>query len=267
MATIFIATDFSAAAQNATDYGLQLAKELQASTILFNGYSVPAPVAGLGTSISRFDILSSANAALQSVIDQHTGFENVESCSDEGADANTIVRIASEKRADLIVAGMKGEGKTVRRLFGTTALALARQSNIPVLIVPEKANYQTPQTIVIASENSDFVPNLDSLEFLRSGFKLKFYVLHVALDNAYEKPALTPPDTGSQLDEENVFYYSIDGSDIAESLQEFITTHNAQVLAMIPHHHTFFEKITGKSETKEMLFNSEIPILCLPANV
>jgi len=56
MNTILIATDFSRAARHAALYGLQLAREINASIILFNAYDVPIPAAGLNAGISRYGV-------------------------------------------------------------------------------------------------------------------------------------------------------------------------------------------------------------------
>ncbi|MEO6290245.1 MAG: hypothetical protein ABIO76_10005, partial [Ginsengibacter sp.] len=60
-----------------------------------------------------------------------------------------------------------------------------------------------------------------------------------------------------------LFEYAID-SDINHALHESITNHNANMLAMVPHKHEWIEKLFKKSETKEMIFHTEVPLLILP---
>ncbi len=265
MATLFIATDFSTAAENATQYGLALAKALGAHTILFNGYKVTTPAAGLGTSVSRFDLRSASEGALISVKEKFGGNDDVEICEEEGADTATIIEVATEKKADLIIVGMKGKGQAMKKLFGSTALSLARESSIPVLIVPETAAFHEVRTVVLAVEQLGEKLNLEPLAFLEKDTALKYYVVHVDTAAHYDKPAPSAPNDEPLTGESNVFYKSVGNADVTEGLQEFMFTHNAQVLGMQPHKYSFFENVIGKSETKEMLFASEFPILTLPS--
>ena len=57
MKTILIATDFSTASHNASMYGVEFAKAINAKIILFNAYIIPKPAPSINVSISRYDIM------------------------------------------------------------------------------------------------------------------------------------------------------------------------------------------------------------------
>jgi len=48
---------------------------------------------------------------------------------------------------------------------------------------------------------------------------------------------------------------------IEGGIEEFITVTKGDILVMFTHNPTFFEKLLGKSATREMTFQTKIPIL------
>ena len=97
-------------------------------------------------------------------------------------------------------------------------------------------------------------------------FKSKLYVVKV-VKNENEK-WLAVADT-SQVLRKAVeilgasFEYPVD-TDITHALNEFIKKHNADMLVMMPHKHEWTELLFTKSETKDMIFHTHIPLLVLP---
>jgi nucleotide-binding universal stress UspA family protein len=61
---------------------------------------------------------------------------NVECILAEGNAAETLVRIADESEADLIVLGIRKMGAMARALLGTCAEPVIRSAHVPVLSVP-----------------------------------------------------------------------------------------------------------------------------------
>jgi hypothetical protein len=55
--------------------------------------------------------------------------------------------VANEKKVDCIVVGRKGNGSTIKDLFGSTATALTKNSNITVIVVPEYAKFERSKAV------------------------------------------------------------------------------------------------------------------------
>jgi len=62
---------------------------------------------------------------------------------------------------------------------------------------------------------------------------------------------------------DTTFQYPVD-TDIRSALNGFIEKHNADMLVMMPHKHEWLERLFRKSETKDMIFHTHIPLLVLP---
>jgi nucleotide-binding universal stress UspA family protein len=148
MKTILIATDFSAAARNASIYGVKLAKVLNAKVILFSAFKLPPPIPSLNMSMSRYAIMMQTDKRLlqeADFLDPQKAI--IEIICDEGAPEDAITNIANEKKADFIIIGMQSSGKNFKKAFGRTAISLSRNSKIPVIMIPEDVAFKNLDTL------------------------------------------------------------------------------------------------------------------------
>lgn len=268
MKTILIATDFSGASRNASIYGVQLAKSLGANIILFNAYEVPAPAAGLGVSISRYSVMMETDKRLleeAEILDPKGAM--IEIICDEGGSADAIINIAKEKKADIIITGMKGSGRIFKKLMGSTATSLAKNTNIPLIIVPEGAKFSNPGIIVFASDTLQLSSRLpEELILFARSFNSKVYVVKVVNDNNQEWLEIVQNSSmPNKIDQivNTSFQFPVD-TDIRHGLDEFIEKHNADLLVMTPHKHEWIERLYRTSQTADMIFHTKIPLLVLP---
>ncbi len=272
MKTILIATDFSEASRNASVYGIALAQSLNAKVILFSAYQVPSPMPSLNLSVSSYGIMKDVEQKLEdeaNLIMQDTTIP-IEQISENDSAENSINNIAKEKNADFIIMGMKGSGKNFKKIFGSTTTALATSSNVPLIVVPADAKFSPPKIIVLATD-FDMVSDIASLDVLIKLiriFKSKLYVVKVVKNKNEERFEVA--DTSQELRKiieisDASFEYPV-GTDISHALNEFIKKHNADMLVMMPHKHEWVELLFAKSETKDMIFHTHVPLLVLPGS-
>ena len=270
MKTILIATDFSEASHNASLYGIELAGILDAKVILFSAYQVPSPLPALNVSISEYGVMKDTEQKLADeagLIIQDYKIE-IERVCEHGEAEKAINNIAKEKKADFIIIGMKGTGKNFRKVFGSTATALAKTTEVPLIVVPEEAKFTAPKTIVFASDiNADTdLHSLDDLIKFTQLFKSKLYVVQVIKNENEERFEMSdiPQELRKVVEiSDTSFQYPVD-TDIRHALNEFIQEHHADILVMMPHKHEWLERLFRKSETKDMIFHTHVPLLVLP---
>ncbi len=270
MKTIFIVTDFSDASHNASRYGIELADFFGAGVVLFNAYSVPVSIPETYVVIDPGDIRKSAEEKLQAEVLKlrKSTSQKIEILAEEGVAADIIISTAKKYDDCLVVCGMKGEGKSIKKVFGSTVTALARKSSIPMLVVPSDAIYAPIHNIALASD-IDIETDIHTVDMLqdigeKSGAKL--YVVRVIKDTMDEVQELMNRSERMRhhlksLDPEFVFPHS---NNIGEALQDFVKEYNVQLLAMIPHHHNIMERLLFHSETKQLIFHTHVPLLVLP---
>jgi nucleotide-binding universal stress UspA family protein len=266
MKTILIATDFSKASRNASLYGIRLAQNIGAKIILFNAYAVPFPPSGLGVTVSRYTVMMETDKLLleeAEILDPKATM--IEILCDEGVPEDAIINIAKEKNVDLIISGMKGSGKTLKKLFGSTATALAQHSPIPLIIVPEKAEYFKPGIMVFATDKINSEKEIpDYLISIVRLFGSKLYVVQV-IKNEKERLTKINSEAPKKIVQimRSSFEYVVD-DDISRALNKIIIKRKADMLIMMPHEHNWMERLISKSQTEKMIFHTSIPLLILP---
>ena len=266
MKTILIATDFSTASHNASMYGVEFAKAINAKIILFNAYIIPKPAPSINVSISRYDIMMQIDQLLLNEADiLDPGRIRMEVLCDEGLPAETILNVASEKKVDFIIVGMKGSGRNLKKIFGSTATALAQQTEIPLIVVPEKAKFEKLEIMVFANDTVALDKGIPKyITETAQLFKSKLYVVRVTKNKSIFK--LNAPHLLHQTEGVATFEYSSD-ADISYALNTFIEMNKADMLVMIPHKHVWLKRLFIKSETKDMIFHTHVPLLILSKKV
>ena len=188
MKTILIATDFSDASRNASLYGIQLAKALNAKVILFSAYKVPPPIPELNMSRARYAIMMQANKRLLHeayFLDPEKAV--IEIMCNEGLAEDEIINIANEKKVDFIIIGMKGNSKNFKKIYGRVATSLSKNSKIPVIIVPEDAGSKNPELVEFANNNNRYSKNgSDQFIAINQPFNSKLPVVKLIKDR-YEE--------------------------------------------------------------------------------
>jgi nucleotide-binding universal stress UspA family protein len=271
MKTILVATDFSEASRNAFLYGRKLANAFNAHVILFNSFQQLAiPVGETPVFATLQDVKSMAQKQLEKEAKVNNGNVATPVFCEEGPVAETILQAAKDKEAGIIIIGMKSSGKRFRKVFGSTVTALARITTVPLIVVPEEAKYRDPSTIVLANE-TDLEEDadkhiLDTLLEIGEKFNSKLYMVRVAKNNYHKdyevrnRPLRLNKIVGS-LDPQ---YEYLHGTSTPQVLNEFISEHNIDMLALLPHKHSTIERFFIKSITRSMAFETHVPLLIIP---
>jgi nucleotide-binding universal stress UspA family protein len=140
---ILLPTDFSGCANYALPYAASIARatgatiicvhviEPIASTVGYSGLAEPMPIADISEQLE-----DSAERELPQLAacEDLNGLE-VEEVIVHGDAAAEIVRVAGEREVDLIVVSSHGRTGLGRIIFGSTAEAVVRHANCPVLVV------------------------------------------------------------------------------------------------------------------------------------
>lgn len=140
MKMIVVATDGSDASQLAVREGLELAKETGAAVTVVTARQ---PISFIGAPYDQRELsrqLARARAALDRAKAEAEAIA-VEATYEirEGDPADEILRIASDRQADLVVLGSRGLGAIRSALLGSVSQAVVSGSDRPVLVVKNPA--------------------------------------------------------------------------------------------------------------------------------
>ena len=145
--TILLTTDFSDTATRAIEPALALARRFGAQIVLtFVEEDRLPPLVVEYMAVGVEDVMNQqvdrARERLEEYAATHLeGLEGLELIIGVGTAHVEIVRLAEEKKADLIVMATHGRGFISHAILGSTAERVLRRSPCPVLVVrePEKA--------------------------------------------------------------------------------------------------------------------------------
>jgi nucleotide-binding universal stress UspA family protein len=270
MEIILIATDFSVASRNATMYGLQLARLLQAKVILIH-VCQPMLSAADTVVVTPEDLKKGCEDVLRKEVDQlkKNSPVDINCVVEEGIPSEVIIEAAAHFHAKWLIAGMKGHGKTVRKLFGSVALLLSRKTKAPLIVVPEEAVFTIPKTIALASDiNYDTdIHLLDPLEELGIKFDSTMYVVRVIkkrMDETIER-LLRPSRIKWHYKDLHPSFEFVSDKNLVHAINEFVKEHQVNIVAMIAKEHNLFERLFTKSDIKDMLLHAHVPVIILPA--
>jgi nucleotide-binding universal stress UspA family protein len=135
---IVFAHDGSASGERALLYVEHLARREEAEVIVVHIYDVPARY--LSTEVYE-ELHASFDKASWAVVDdavQELQKADVSARGEvrEGAVAPTILQVAEDEGASLIVLGTRGPSSAAELLIGSTSTEVLRHARCPVLVVP-----------------------------------------------------------------------------------------------------------------------------------
>lgn len=173
-------------------------------------------------------------------------------------------------KADLIVMGTTGRGNLVRKLFGSVSIALSKQAECPVLLIPPNAEYTGFRNILYASDFESLDPlTIKQTVSFASRFEGQLHFVHVG------PPGERSIDLERKLFEINFshadparsfIFTKVIGSNVVESLHEYAFEHRINLFVFVTHQRSFWEDLLHHSISKDMLLHTSTPVLVIHAN-
>jgi nucleotide-binding universal stress UspA family protein len=146
--TILVPVDFSEVAPILAKWAKGFAKQLNAKIILTYVLEDLSTYEGIFVDLKTLTELENtlyegAKKSMEDFLKEHfSDFPDVEPVLEKGDVVETILRVAQEKGADLIVIGTHGRKGLDRILFGSVAEGVVKNSSIPVVTInPYRAGY------------------------------------------------------------------------------------------------------------------------------
>jgi len=266
MKNILVPTDFSDDARNASHFAAHLAEKMNASITLLHAYMLPTPVSEVPYVMVNAEEMHNENEALaqQEAEKIQERFKVQVSCVVRlGFPSEEIEALIEDGNVDLVVMGMKGKG-TLEKIVGSTTTSTLKKIRKPLLIVPQNAKYTDLKKVTYATDYSYDV-NRSAYETLNSLLKLynaELNIVHVEKDGSGANR-----NAASQL--EPLFgsvphqFHTVTDPDVKHGIKSYLANNPTDLLVMVTHEHSFWERIFGKSHTKEMVYDTNIPLLVL----
>jgi nucleotide-binding universal stress UspA family protein len=287
---ILVPVDFSHYSFIAADLATHIASKLDAEIHLLHAYFNPvvniAPLFDANTYPANMNnvVESIELKAKEQLIDfEEKILQNVKQFTDKeiiikhslifGTAADTILYLCEDYKPDLVVMGTKGKGDRADDIVGSVTNKVIKNSNIPVLVIPQKFEYNNFDEI----KNILYVTDFDDSDYraiwklasLISPFEMKLYCLHIGETSEIfwgkSKMDVLKPHIKRTFPKISLSCEVIQSNDRAEAIQKYINSKNIDILSFTSHKKTLLEAIFFPDTFKQMLFQSTIPVFVFPS--
>jgi nucleotide-binding universal stress UspA family protein len=285
MKTIAILTDFSARAEHAGMYALNLAKKIKANVLLYNSFLVPVDVpmaAPIAWPVMDYnDVKKDTEKTLgqlakkfeKELKENHlpgTFLPSISWQCDEGAVANNIPLIEEDSKIVLIVIATHGADEISAFMFGNNCRNVIDAAAIPVLVVPDNSNIGDIDKLVFATDVTfSDVQYIKALAGLAKQLSAEIIITNVNPDNPLDSEhdaavRLFMNDVENDVDYKQISYQSVSNTSVKRGLEWLAENITFDMLVMVHRKSSFFEMIFKPSMTKKIADRTAIPLLVYP---
>lgn len=275
---ILFPTDFSPTAQNAFKHCLILADYYQAKIevlhVVFPEYAaMDVPVVSMATTREKVDAAlpvmhSFVELGLSQTQALYTfqAIPRVEEKVEIGIAVGTIVKLANEHSADLIMMGTKGSHNTLEKAFGSVSTGVIEQAKCPVMLIPEFAQWKPTHIVAYASDLSESDPyHFWKAAEMLTPFHPLLHVINIHKGDAHDQIAI---DELKKIFNNNtpavkISFHQEKHDSISDGLEVFVDNYGVDLLVMYSPHRSWVERWFHHSQTRNVAFTTRIPLLVI----
>jgi nucleotide-binding universal stress UspA family protein len=270
MNSILVPIDFSETSENALKYAVSIANYLSFKIILLHVDSMPLmnnefqDVSYL-VNKSRDEYLELLKSKSLQLKKDNFLNGSIEYFAATGELKTTIEDFISEHNIDYVVMGITGCDSAITQfLLGSNAVALSKNINVPLFIVPKKYHFKSIKKMVYACQLDMKDPvGMVKVKVLNAIFGSSLFVLHVMPNDHFLSKKESDIEYYNEQKLEHVDHQTcvVQSDDVSEAIIDFIGTNDIDLVVMEQKDYSFLEKIVHVSATKELAFKSPIPLL------
>jgi nucleotide-binding universal stress UspA family protein len=175
-----------------------------------------------------------------------------------------ILEFAKANNADLIVTGTKGASGLKAAVIGSNAAALINKSDIPVISVPGDIKFNGFDRIVLATDMKDLDKEAKAIVKFSKDFDVQIDILHVShFQHDHRKHDELQAILRRMTGHKKLDIHVTSSENVLTALNDYVQDHGTDLLVMFTHELSLFEKIFKKGHTREMAFQSLVPLLAM----
>lgn len=280
MKKIIVPTDFSPTAEKAQNFAVQSAKLFDAEVTLLHAFEIEkfttADYTGYDNDLVKKmmdQIEKSFNKAKQYIADM----DDVEVKTHLSSySLNTSIKeIEKENQADLIVMGTIGQGGIGRSLWGTRTSSLIGKAKTPIMVIPYNYIWKKPSKILFLTNKFEKDPEILNYIFEWAGLYTANVEVGVFTDvdgdkaekffENKEKLEEYESFIKEEFYEKSIVSQHLVGYEFEDTLNEYIQENEVDMVVMVTYPRGILSRLFNKSLTKEMSYNTQIPLLAISA--
>ncbi len=283
--TVLIPVDFSEYSFKAALVAFEIAQKLKLKMIFYHVipqpdfFTVPytdvvAFDSGLYEHMKEREELADEN--LKTFLLRLTGYigqKNWDSVKSEhiikmGYPEDDILYFAEEHPPRLIIMGIKGPSDNFD-IMGSTTAGVIYKSQVPVLVIPEKApllNLASMKKVVYATnfDEKDFI-SIGKLLGLLKPFDTELFCLHIGKPDEKEWNEARIESMNRLLKKSyrsaKIECVTVLGTDLLDDLENYIQTNKIDILSLTTHKRNMITRFFNPSIARKMTFHAKTPLL------
>jgi len=173
--------------------------------------------------------------------------------------------VADEKDPYIMVIQGKSEAATLNDWFGTVETSIARDSDCPVLVVPQDFMFKPIEKVMFLMDldemkEEEIIKDTRLLNQLGASVQVVF-ISEEKIDEDDERFTQTVKFFQRELGEERVAFFGVYGNEKAERIEELSKMKDADWLAFDFESKNFFDRMFGNINTNKLILKADIPVL------
>ena len=257
--TFVLATDFTDSNAQVADYALALADQFNARLVIVHAYDER-----IGGPTNSDAIPASLKRVRKRLMQTGKGSVDVSVVAKYGEPRSCIEAVVAVEQADLLIMALADDRPYTARLMGSLPTEMIPQTSVPMLILPPGTQYKSIETVVLAldlSEPVDAVTLGKAKEFvMQSGASLAIICMNDEPDTQQKEAAQRIRELFAGLP--HTFRF-LPGNDLTTTLDEYFTTHPADLIVMLPRHQNRLAIWLMESVTQQVARQSVLPVLAI----
>jgi nucleotide-binding universal stress UspA family protein len=268
MVNILVPTDFSRLSKVAVQYAMRIAETLDGNITMLHVIDFQRTVTAMlkmktGIREQLRPVQAELTAISHEALSQSETFPIIRYKISRGNTfSETILRESKRLHSGLIIMGTKGASGLKKTLLGSNTASVLASSHIPVLVVPERAEFQPFRNVVYATDMKHLEEELRMLIPYVELFGAVIHILHIAEDASKMQMTEERIDAAVKaIGYKNIVTLVTLDQEIDAAIENYIRVSRADLLAMFTHKPTFYERMMDKSVTRKLSFYTSIPLL------
>ncbi|MDP4285219.1 MAG: universal stress protein [Bacteroidota bacterium] len=270
MKKIIIATDFSPAALNATNYAADMALLINAEIVLLHVFLLRFNYSEIPIAMNSQKMWQDAENEINEIRGNLYKKTNnkiiINTQIQEGVFFHELKNLCELIKPYTVVIGSQGKTLSDRIFWGSHALQAVKNLDWPIITVPPGAKFSSVKKIGLACDLYALPDKvqIEEIKKLVTDFNAELHVVNVNIEkgfnpgNNFESMKLK-----QLLNSIKATYHFISAKNTDEGITEFVEQNNIDLLIMLPKRHSLFERVMYTSNTKQLVLHSHSPVMAL----
>jgi nucleotide-binding universal stress UspA family protein len=272
MKKIIVPVDFSTTSINAAEFAADLAVFYGAEIYLYHTYQLPVVLHEFSYPV--FDINETQEAAeheLETLKDNLLAKLKapipIIIVAEMAGLQEGIEALSDYLHPELIIMGLSGKDALTRLIVGSNTIKTIQEIKYPILVIPPKAVFLPIRKIGFACDYIRIEQStpVDFLKKIVNDFRADLFVLNINLSGQIHTNEVI--NQGRLLDEllkdVKPTYNTIEAGDVTDGINWFVEKEKLDWLVAIPKNHALLQKMFSRSHTKDLLYHTHVPVLCI----